>query len=159
MKNLILILLSLLACSCAFGREQLTPDLRATWDELAAHEQKLETELAAAPAADRPAIEQKLVEVRAGFAEIEKRALTNAVGPVVGGIAAATGPLGATLYPLVMGLVPLLGKRGRRHYGNALKNLAPWVPDENGEKGIAPVAAAEDILKALGVLHSKPGPT
>jgi hypothetical protein len=156
MKNLLLILLSLFACSCAIGREQLTPDLRAAWDELAAHEQTLEAELEAVPAVDRPAVEQKLAEVRAGFAEIEKRALTNAVGPVVGGIAAATGPLGATLYPLVMGLVPLLGKRGRRHYGNALKNLAPWVPDENGQKGIAPGDAALDILRALGVLHSKP---
>ncbi len=172
MKTLIPVLFLLSACSVT--QENVPPDTAATLDELQAFEAKAEADIEAGKAALSAALgtldakddakaaqaiqeaEGRLRLAREGLAELERRVLTERAGPIVGAIATAAGPIGATLYPAIMGLVPLLGRRGRRHYANAMKNLAPWVPDANGEKGIAPGDAALDILRALGVLHSEP---
>jgi len=53
-------------------------------------------------------------------------------------------PLG--LGALAQALVPLLGKRGRKHYTNSVKSLS------RGQLAVA----AGDVLKAWGVSHSSP---
>lgn len=70
----------------------------------------------------------------------------NALGsiPVVGNYAVMLSPLVGALGALV----PLLGKRGRRHYGNALKDLNPFAGK------VAPVKAIENVARAMGAIHS-----
>ena len=64
--------------------------------------------------------------------------------PVVGPYMQFLGPFAGTF------LLPLLTKRGRKHYKSAVKNLTPWVP-VNGTRGVAPVDAALDVARAFGL--------
>lgn len=155
MRTLLSALLALvLTCSCFSGGH--TPELAQSWDVLASRKAEVEAELERPMAPERRAVlEAEVKQIDAGFAEIRSRALNDAVGPVVAAVAATTGPVGATLLPLIPALLPLLGRRGRMHYASAVKNITPWVPDENGETGVALADAARDVLRALGVLHTE----
>jgi hypothetical protein len=159
-RSPLLLTLALLFASCQATRPVDESDLLVEWDHLEQEEQSAqsgvrEAELRAQeavespdPADDLPAAEQlaqanqALNSVEARFADLERRILERR------GLKIA-GPLNA-LYPgigaLVMAAVPLVGKRGRKLYGSALRNTS---------KGQLMVAAG-DILKALGASHSSP---
>lgn len=159
-----LILSTVLAASlasCAIGRDQVAsmrPDLLAEFDANLARENALKAELpfleqAASdavlspdPSDDLPAAEAlaeanaELAKVEAPLAEIERQVLERTGATVAG-------PLGAihpALSALAMAALPLVGRRGRKLYGSALRSAS---------KGQLLVTAAE-VIKALGIMHS-----
>lgn len=117
--------LLLLAPACAIAREDLAPELVPAYD---AAQAALED---ADPLNDAAAEEQ--------LARIEAKVLQDRARPAADLI---PGGLGA----LIVAAVPLLGKRGRRHYAGAIKSIS---------RGRI-VSAAGDVLKALGAQHSNP---
>lgn len=119
---------AVLLVGCAVTRESAPPDLVPEWERLEQAEQ------AAALTPDRA----DDAAVEAQFAELEARVLQRNASPFAS--------LLPGVGPVLVGLVPLLGKRGRKHYGNAIKRLS---------RGQVMVAAG-DVLKAMGAQHSSP---
>lgn len=128
MKTLLAILVALLLGACALTRESTPPDLLPEFDAL----ERAEAEAAQTP---DPADD---AEVARRFAELEAKVLQRRAQPL------------NLLYPglasMVTAMVPLLGKRGRKHYKSAVKSVS---------KGQLLVAAG-DVMKALGAQHSSP---
>ena len=156
------VLLCLLLLGCSDLRGMLSPADQASYDELLRQEAQLELELDAAKAAgDLAGIsskEQELESVGGQIAAIETRAIRERYGPfwgvltmvpIIGPYMQHLGPFAGSL------LLPLISKRGRKHYRSALANLTPWVT-VGGEKGVALTDALMDVLKAIGLLHSTP---
>jgi hypothetical protein len=160
MSRVLLPLVLTILAACQASRPADEPDLLGEWDHLEQEEQSAQSDVREAelqaqdalqspdsaddlPAAERLAsANQALNSVEARFADLERRILERR------GLKIA-GPLNV-LYPgigaLVMAAVPLIGKRGRKLYGSALRSTS---------KGQLLVAAG-DILKALGANHSSP---
>lgn len=153
----------LLAASCALTRgsvEANRPDLLPQYDSMVVEEKGLKAELEsardaleaaaatedpaddeeAAAAVDRIAGSMESLEGR--FAVLEE-AVNRRQAEMVGG------PLN-TLVPgagtLLLAAVPLLGRRGRKHYANALRSAT---------KGQL-LTAVGDVLRAMGARHSSP---
>lgn len=136
--------------------ESLTPAQREKANEIAArdaaakHAQesaKTPDEKAAADAAAAATEQEK--------ADFEARVLQERAGPIIGAVSAIDPRLGwvAGLFPLV----PLLGKRGRKNFWNAIQNVNPWGNLAPGEPPhVAPIEAGKDLLRMWGVLHSTP---
>jgi hypothetical protein len=115
----------LLMTGCAVSREQVPSDLLPDYDA------------AEALLADEDPTND--AEAEAVLAEIEGRVLRRQAEPFAGLL-----PYG--LGGALTSLVPLLGRRGRRHYGAAVKSLS---------RGRV-LTAAGDVLKAMGAQHSSP---
>ena len=157
MKTILSLCLSLLASCGGF----LTPEEQETYDQLALVEIQAKADLDVAKASgDAGAVaaaEEKLGAVEKDIARLEVGAAERQFGPiwsvlyslpVVGGMAKLAGPFLGTL------LLPLASKRGRKHYGAMVKELTPWAPGKDGEKGIGVAEAGTDLLRAWGIKHS-----
>lgn len=158
--------------SCAFTGANVPSDVAEAWDALDAAEKETRNALAGAeeaaeaaaltPGAEDDAPAQVRLQaaqaasdrVATEFARLETDILRRRLGPVVGAVASVTGPWGALLGPLVMAGLPLVGKRGRKLYVSAARNLNPLMVSADGTRGMALVAGVTDIFRALGVLHS-----
>ena len=102
------------------------------------------------------AAQERVDAAYASLRQFETAMLRKRFGPVIGGVAQFLGPVGVGLSPLLMGLVPLLGKRGRRHGLRAVQQLNPWKgdPPDGIAPGVAPVAALKDLGRMIGLFHS-----
>lgn len=164
-----LCLVLFLIVGCANVRDMISdPDEKLAFDALVEREARLKAEIASAvellavsPEDDalQATIAEKTAELEAleaALAEVEVRAMRDRFGPIwgtlvglpiVGPYMQLAGPLAATF------LLPMLSKRGRKHYWQAVKNLTPWVP-VNGQRGVAFGGALVDVARALGLAHS-----
>jgi hypothetical protein len=166
---LAVLLCALLASACNV-RDMLDAAEQPAYDELltleaqaAAEVEKLEEQVEQEPT--NGAALEALTDARANLAAlsaeinaVEDRAIKERYGPIWAGVAGlpVIGPYMQALGPLAGSfLIPLLSRRGRRHYKSAVRNVTPWVP-VGGEKGVALADAALDVLRALGILHSTP---
>ncbi|MFQ5601547.1 MAG: hypothetical protein ACE5G2_13475 [Candidatus Krumholzibacteriia bacterium] len=113
----------------------------------------LEADYAAAVAAgDEQAAAQaegEIAAIEAGAAEEQARTLFGWFGGLLDFIPGGTWLKGALGGPLIA-LAPLLWKRPRRHFGNAVKALNPW----NLER--SPGEAVWDVARMYGLRHSSP---
>lgn len=144
MKILIL-LLTLTLASCNVSSEDPDPQVAMTIEQL-------ETDLAAAEAAND---EVEVERLRAELANFEAEVIRRRGGPILAMLSTTFPPL-LPLAPFAGALLPLLGRRGRKHYWNAVKNVSPFVKGEDGSTEMSPVLAAMSILKGLGIKHSSP---
>ena len=139
--------LAFAAQSCAVDSEHVTPAEAAELQVL--DQQKEQAALEKDPA--------KMKAADAALAEFEAKVLRDRAGPIVAGIAAFAPPL-APFSPLLLGLLPLLGSRGRKLAGKTLSALNPFTkagPDSN-TKGIALGTAATSLWAYLGGAHATP---
>lgn len=116
---------AMLIAGCAVSREQVPADLLGQYDAL---QGQLSDE---DPAND--------AQAEAELTRLEGQVLQRNAAPLAGLL-----PYG--LGSALTALVPLLGRRGRKHYGNALKSIS---------RGKV-MNAAGDVLKAMGAAHSSP---
>jgi len=93
-------------------------------------------------------------QLETSLAGLEQTALDSQYGPIVTGLGSVHPLLGA-FSPLLLGLVPLLGKRGRKHFGKAVMHVNPFSKEGDGKRRPAPLEAATSLLKMLGALHSE----
>lgn len=140
MKNLLLLIPLLFTTGC-----QADPATPTQVEEFALLKKNLSNAEATGDAAEIAAAEKALTE-------FETRLLRERAGPVIATLSTVAGPTVTSLSPFLLGLVPLLGRRGRKHFGSAVKELNPF------QGSIAPVAAGMDLMRMLGVLHSKEEP-
>lgn len=150
--------LALITSSCA---QLMSPDEKAQYDKLIAAETEAKAALTVAQEHGDP-VEIATAQATVEAAEMEIGRLEVAVNrriqgpfwsmlnevPVVGGIAKLLGPFAGSL------ILPLFGKRSRKHYWQLVKDLTPWVPDEAGQKGVDVTAAVSSARKMLGWEHS-----
>lgn len=122
-----------LYAACAVDRTNVTP---TQGEELVV----IEGEMADARASGDPVA---IAAAEAKMDEFEARVLRERGGPIVGSVAAIA-PALAPWSPLAMLLLPLLGKRGRKHGAAATKALV---------KGRLPTFLA-DVAKMSGAAHS-----
>ena len=180
-KFLNILLTCLISAGCVAEQVVQTPEEAATLEALKQDEADAKAAIAAAEAelaqaeasGDSASIEAARVKLLAAkgalqaamqaLVDFEAQLLRDRYGTWVAMLSSVpvVGPWVVALGPLAGGLVPLLGKRGRRHYKNAIKNLNPWTPPAGNSSAtnnyVAPVAALQDILRAWGVLHSSKG--
>lgn len=164
MKKLIAILSLTALSSCSvlpapvsYEDKSAVARLEAQEQVLSAQLDNIETELAKDPtdpelvAAYNAVLEQKR-EVEAAYTKLEEKILRDKFGPLITTFAMVPGIGGfiPELGALLMALVPLLGKRGRKHYKDAIVALNPFV----GGK-VSPIGAANSLLKALGAKHTE----
>jgi hypothetical protein len=99
------------------------------------------------------AAQAEVASVEAALKAIEERAARERVGGLVSIVSALplVGPYVAPLSPLLLGLAPLLGKRGRKHAKALVRNLNPF--DGTGGSW---TDALGTLMKYLGVSHSSP---
>lgn len=136
--------------------ESLTPPQRTEAEAIAARDAEAKAAQSAATTADEKAAADALAaKVEQEKADFEAKVLQERAGPIIGAVSAIDPRLGwvAGLMPLV----PLLGKRGRKNFWNAIQNVNPWGNLAPGEPPhVAPIEAAKDLLRMWGVLHSTP---
>jgi len=101
---------------------------------------------------------EERIEIEESLASIEASSLRGQYGPIVTGLGAVHPYLGMAS-PLLLGLVPLLGRRGRKLFGDILGHLNPFGREDDGRRRPAPIQAFLSLLKMLGMLHSGDGPT
>ena len=170
----VLCLIATLFVGCTFDRASLSPEAAATLDQL---EREHATVLETLSEAKRvlmtdpsnPTFQQAVavaeMAVQAAeknLAEFETSVLRQRYGSFVTALSTipVVGPWLTMLGPLGGALIPLLGKRGRKHYWNAVKKVNPFDAAGAGAPGaipgtnISPVEALVDVLKALGIKHS-----
>lgn len=85
-------------------------------------------------------------------AEVTKDLLSE---PVFDSLIAGAG----AFFPPLLPFLPLLGlfsRRMRRLGKSATKNIIPGMVGSGGKEGVQPIAAAMDMLKAVGWLDSRP---
>lgn len=165
LKQLLLPLLLLaLVVACAMNRDSVrthAPELLPQYEAAEAKEAELKAELETAKAeleaaqatedtSDDQAAEARIRELAPKLEDLERQFLDleqafnrRQVEPFLGPLDPFI-PGGKEL--ITLGLLPLLGRRGRKHYGNALRN----VP--RGQL----LTALGDIIKAFGLQHSTP---
>lgn len=139
--------MGLVNSACSAEQLSKSPEQAATFEQLQADHQ------AAVESGD----EARIHEAEAALARFEAQLLKQRYGLVMEATRSVpvVGPWLAMLGPLAAPLVPLLGKRGRRHYANAIKELNPFAEGKTGGSGhVSPVEAGRDVLRALGVMHS-----
>lgn len=146
------IVLSIAACSIT--PESLTPTQRTEAEDIKSRNEAAKDAAVQAPTPAAKAEAEKLVTMtEKEMADFEARVMRDRAGPIVSGLSAVHPALG--WLPGLLPLAPLLGKRGRKHFWGAIQNVNPWAgPEEGAEKGIAPVAAVQDLLRMWGILHS-----
>ena len=157
MRLLTALLLSMFLCSCP-GVGVMDPQDAATWQALTEAEADAGHALAQARLTPEPeddsAAAASLKAAQEALADLEGQIIRKRAGPIVAFISNLAGPIGAAASPFLLGLLPLVGPRGRKHYKRVLTNLIPGLTGTDGSKGISPVAAGESLLRGLGVLHS-----
>jgi len=95
--------------------------------------------------------------IKTELRELETSVLRERGGVIGDMLVAFTGPAGVPIKTALLSLVPLLGRRGRRHYARAVKQLNPFGGDGTDptiSQASAPLQAALDLLRAWGFLHS-----
>jgi len=99
------------------------------------------------------AAQAEVASVEAALKAIEERVARERVGGLVSIVSALpfVGPYVAPLSPLLLGLAPLLGRRGRKHAKALVRNLNPF--DGTGGSW---TDALSTLMKYLGVSHSSP---
>lgn len=167
----IMFLLSLFA-SC--GGSLLTDDQHSYLQQLQILEERAAAELAEVRTTGDPAATQaaeaKLADAKKAVDAYETEAYRSTFGPVWTVLTAVPiiGPTLGQLGPLVLGFIPLLSRRGRKHYGSviantaaAVTNLLPGATSSDGTRGMSPALAVgnateavKDIGRAFGLLHS-----
>lgn len=162
MRELLVVIAVAALSSCSSLRSLMTPEEDQQYAAAVAAEDAARVELAAAQEGGDSA---KIAAARAKLdaAEVETGKLETAVTkrvfggfwaslysiPVIGEYAKLLGPTALFV------LSPLLGSRSRKHYWQFLKDLAPWVPDEQGSKGVALKDAGLSLARAYGWRHSE----
>jgi hypothetical protein len=134
-------LAAMLVAACSLTKEELQPEQAATYGAL------LQAE---ADAALTPGLEDDEIAA-ANLAAFEKKILQERAGTVVAFLSGIN-PMFAAASPLVGLLVPLLGKRGRKHAKKAVANINPW--SELGGKSINVGEAVASLGKMWGIKHS-----
>lgn len=165
-KLLALILTSLLAVGCAVTSEGLRRDgaalqLIEQFETLEEAEDAADAAVAAAQESGDP---EALADAQAAadiikteLRELETSVLRERGGLIGDMLVAFTGPAGVPIKTALLSLAPLLGRRGRRHYARAVKQLNPFggdASDPSVSQASAPLQAALDLLRAWGFLHS-----
>lgn len=162
-KALIALTLALAAAACAgVGVADPDPVVSQTMVVLEDEENAAKAELAVARAAGdveaTKAAQVRLEAAEAATANFEAETLKGRAVPFIDAVSSFLGPVGAGLKYAALGLVPLLGRRGRKHFGKAVKNLNPWKgPTEGAQPGVAPIAALMDLSRYIGMNHSTTG--
>lgn len=149
MKHLLALLLAAFLGACGPVRNLLDSDEQLAYDKMLVDEVNLKQAVAAGDTDAQIELDALQLEI----AKVEGEAIRRSFGPVWGTLSGLPifGQYFSWLGPFAsMFLVPLFTKRGRRNYLSLVRNVTPWVPDENGQKGVAIVAAANDLLCALG---------
>lgn len=153
-----------LGVACVTDRASVqsqAPDLLGEFDGMERQEKQLQSDVALSearvraadltldPADDLPAAEalasanRKLQALEDQFASFEQKFNERRVSPFIGPANVLLPGLGGSL---LAAAVPLLGRRGRKLYVSAFRNLT---------KGQL-LTSAGDILKAMGAQHSSP---
>jgi len=101
-------------------------------------------------------LKQEQYQIEENLAKLEKEVLRRQAGPIVAALAGISPHL-AAFSPFLLGLIPLLGKRGRTHAWNLTKAVIPGVQGPRGNKYPDPVAAMDSLRKYLGATHSETG--
>jgi len=159
-KILAALALSLFLSSCPGLTEPITPAQQQQAVALAQLEEQARAAVAAAALTPDPADDMvaaaALKAVQEEFADLEAKILRDRAGPFVTFLTMlpVVGPWVGAGAPFLLGLAPLFGKRGRKHYKRLLANLIPGMTGSDGSKGVSPVAALGDLGRALGILHS-----
>lgn len=172
-----IILSIILTTSCGPISDMLSGEEQVAYAELLAEEAKAEALLEEAHAAS-PADAESVADAETALAvatakvnEVEDRAIRERWGPIWGSLAMlpVVGPYMQWLGPFAGSLLlPLAGKRGRKHYGSfasrlwaAVKDLLPGVAGAGGSRGVSVASAGANLgaaglsaLRALGIRHS-----
>lgn len=116
-------------------------------------------ELEMARAGDDPVtvaeLEAELESVQGALAQLEVKVIRDRFGVLAPAVGVATGGGSLPWQALFAPLLPLLSRRGRKHYWNAVKRVNPFPSDDPvAGGGISPINASLDVLRAWGFLHS-----
>lgn len=148
MKYLILpiILAASIAVACEVTPTDLSPDETNFYANLIqTHEQAV---------ADGDTVRaEKADETLRAF---EEQVFRRKAGPVLAGINAVA-PATVPFTPMLLGLLPLASRRGRKHFAKGVKAIMPGVPNPDGTKSMSPGEAIASLGRYLGMKHSSEG--
>ena len=147
MKYLILpiILAASITVACEITPTDLTPSQSNYYADL------IEQRDAAEVAGDTRTVE----ETEALLLKFEQEVFRAKAGPVLAGINAIL-PAATPFSPLLLGLLPLASKRGRKHFTKGVKAVMPGVANPDGTKTMSPGEAIASVGRYLGMAHSSP---
>lgn len=158
MKMLIVLLFLLTSCGPISGL--MTDTDRAEYESLLLQEANLKAQIETETAPEKRAeMETELSALEVRIAEMEQVAVRNSMGPVWSAITSVpvVGDYVKWVGPLALPLVlPLFGKRSRKHYGHFAKALIPGVKNPDGTRGVQVAEAMLALSRAFGWQHSSP---